>query len=278
MFATVTLAERLDRAEARLSASLGDAVAASSPDADPFVEHIGGGVAVYAGPSSPMNKMIGIGFDGVPADDTLQLVEDQFSRRQAPLQAEISTLADPAVAALLTRRGYVLEGFENVLGRPVAVDNAGFTVDGIDIQEMNGDEAAIWLDTAVTGFLHLDQQGVQPAPLPPRDDLEASLRDITNVPGFIRYFARIDADIAGVATLRVDAGVAQLCGAATLPRFRRRGVQKALLRRRLADAARAGCDVAVMTTQPGSKSQENGHRQGFSLLYSRALLVKGACT
>jgi hypothetical protein len=31
----------------------------------------------------------------------------------------------------------------------------------------------------------------------------------------------------------------------------------AILARRLEDAASAGCDIAVVTTQPGSKSQQN---------------------
>jgi RNA polymerase sigma factor (sigma-70 family) len=71
------------------------------------------------------------------------------------------------------------------------------------------------------------------------------------------------------------AGVAQLTGAATIPAHRRRGVQTALLSARLADAAAAaGCDVAVIITQPGSKSQQNAQRQGFDLLYTRAVLVK----
>ena len=43
---------------------------------------------------------------------------------------------------------------------------------------------------------------------------------------------------------------------------------------RLADAAAAGCDVAVITTQPGSRSHHNAQRQGFDLLYTRAVLVK----
>jgi hypothetical protein len=51
-------------------------------------------------------------------------------------------------------------------------------------------------------------------------------------------------------------------------------VQTALLSVRLADAARAGCDLAVVTTQPGSKSQQNVQRRGFHLLYTRAVLVK----
>lgn len=38
--------------------------------------------------------------------------------------------------------------------------------------------------------------------------------------------------------------------------------------------ARLGCDVAVVTTVPGSKSQQNAQRQGFDLLYTRAILVK----
>jgi GNAT superfamily N-acetyltransferase len=97
---------------------------------------------------------------------------------------------------------------------------------------------------------------------------------VYQAPGFRRYVARWDGQLAGVGSLRVDAGIAQLCGAATLPAFRRRGVQTALLARRLDDARRQGCDLATVTTAPGSKSQENAQRQGFALLYTRALLVK----
>jgi GNAT superfamily N-acetyltransferase len=69
-------------------------------------------------------------------------------------------------------------------------------------------------------------------------------------------------------------GVAQLTGAATAPAHRGRGVQTALLSARLADAASAGCDIAVVTAQPASKSQRNVQRRGFDLLYTRAVLVK----
>ena len=74
--------------------------------------------------------------------------------------------------------------------------------------------------------------------------------------------------------MRITDGVAQLTGAATAPAHRRRGVQTALLATRLADAGRAGCDIAVVTTAPGSKSQQNVQRRGFHLLYTRAVLVK----
>jgi ribosomal protein S18 acetylase RimI-like enzyme len=90
----------------------------------------------------------------------------------------------------------------------------------------------------------------------------------------VRYTALRDGITAGGATMRIADGIAQLTGAATAPAHRRRGVHTALLSARLADAAAAGCDVAVITTQPGSKSQQNAQRQNFDLLYARAVLVK----
>src|SRR6266496_2521871 len=92
--------------------------------------------------------------------------------------------------------------------------------------------------------------------------------------GVLRYAALRDGVIAGGASFHMAEGIAQLTGAATAPAHRRRGVQTAMLSARLADAAAAGCDIAVVTTQPGSKSQQNVQRQGFDLLYTRAILVK----
>jgi hypothetical protein len=40
------------------------------------------------------------------------------------------------------------------------------------------------------------------------------------------------------------------------------------------DAARAGCDLAVVTAQPGSRSQADVQRAGSTLLYARAISVR----
>ena len=88
------------------------------------------------------------------------------------------------------------------------------------------------------------------------------------------YLALLDGVVAGGGGLRITDGVAHLVGAAAAPEHRRRGVQSALLTKRLADAAGAGCDIAAVTTAPGSKSQQNVQRQDFHLLYTRAVLVK----
>jgi hypothetical protein len=103
----------------------------------------------------------------------------------------------------------------------------------------------------------------------PREVIETAERDVAAA-GVMRYFALRDGVMAGGASFRMADGVAQL--AAPAPAHRRRGVQTALLSARLADAATAGCDIAVVTTPPGAKSQQNAQRRGFDLLYTRAVL------
>ena len=148
--------------------------------------------------------------------------------------------------------------------------------DGISVSPSPPDELLAWIDVVVTGFASPDVQGVPSHEHSPRDTTEAVIGDMAAVPGLVRYLARRDGIPAGGASLRLAEGVAQLCGAATLPEHRRRGVQTALLAARLEAAGREGGEVAVVTTQPGSKSQENAQRHGFEPLYTRAVLVRSA--
>lgn len=75
---------------------------------------------------------------------------------------------------------------------------------------------------------------------------------------------------------RIERAEAQLIAAGVEPALGRNPDRAFVIpvAARLADAARAGCDVAVATTAPGSKSQQNVQRQGFHLLYTRAVLVR----
>jgi hypothetical protein len=256
---------------------VGQAAVARQRDGAAFVQEIAGGVAVFTGPQSPANKMIGVGFTGVPADDALCAVEQRFQERQAPLRAEVSTLAEPEFAAALTRRGYVLQGFENALGRRLDAADAEplDRLATLDLRIIEPADFGAWVDVFVLGFLNPDLQGLPGEPLPSADVLKGILHEFADVPGLRRYALWVEGRMVASAAMRLDEeGLAQLCGAATLPEFRRRGIQSAFFHRRLADAVTAGCDLAVLTTQPGSKSQQNAHSRGFGLLYSRAVLVK----
>jgi GNAT superfamily N-acetyltransferase len=245
-----------------------------------LIVSIAGGVAVFTEPGSPFNKVAGLGFDGVPEDTALADLERQFDERQCAIQVELSTLADPAIGRLLTSRGYELVGFENVLGlaldKNIVENLPQRPVDGsVVVQRAAPADANGWRHAVTTGFLHPDTfDGPASHESFERELLERIYDDMSALPSYERYIAKRDGIVAGGASLRMDEGVAQLCGAATLPEHRRHGVQTALLHHRLLKASRRGCDVGIVTTQPGSKSQQNVQRFGFALLYARAILVR----
>lgn len=274
LFASVSLAARIERAECRLLTASAEAVRRRRA-ADVMVRSIAGGVATWTSAGSPLNKVVGLGFHGPVEHDVLESLERELERRGSPLRVELSSLADPSVGALLSRRGYALIAFENVLGRALPAEAPARATPGIEIAHGREEDFEVWLDVVVIGFATPDTQGVPSHESYPRELLERVVRDMAGAKGFFRYLATRDGVPAGGASMRLCEGVAQLCGSATLPAHRRRGVQSSLLAFRLAEASRAGCDVAVVTTQPGSKSQENIQHQGFELLYTRAVLVRG---
>jgi GNAT superfamily N-acetyltransferase len=273
MFCSPELAARIDRAEGRLCSAIADYWRARTPNAQSFVLPAGGGAAVFAGPDSPINKWIGAGFDGPVNESQVAEVEAAFAKQGARLQAEVSTLADPGFHAMLASRGYVASGFENVLGYPVA-SSVGPAIAGVQVELAQPSELSFFADVLVEAFASPDMGGVGGDALPPKEEIRRWVLVTLEIQGFRGYLARIGNAIAGAGSLRIDSGVAQFSGAGTLPQFRRRGVQTALLRARLQAASREDCDVGVIVTQPGSKSQQNSQREGFALLYARQLWVK----
>jgi GNAT superfamily N-acetyltransferase len=234
---------------------------------------VAGAVASFAEPGSPFNKVAGLGFGGVPGAAELDEIEHAFAACGAAVQVELAHLADPAAGALLTGRGYRLVSFENMLGLALTGQPERVTPPGVQVRPSGDEEFESWVDVVADGFAHPDLQGVPSHEEFSREMIARSERELAAA-GAVRYLALRDGAIAGGASFRLAGGVAQLTGAATAPAYRRRGVQTALLSARLADAAAAGCDIAVVTTQPGSKSQQNVQRHGFDLLYTRAVLVK----
>jgi GNAT superfamily N-acetyltransferase len=270
LFCDTALALRIERAEAEFMAAC--AVAAKARGADPrgFTMRVGGGVANFVEAGSPFNKVAGLGFAGVP-DAVLDEIEQAFAAVGCPVEVEVSSLGDAALGVRLTERGYRLVSFENVLGRLLS-DVQTYPS---DVRPSPDDELPTWLDVVVEAFLHADVEGVTAHEQFSRTTLETAERDQVTTAGTVRYLAwREGMPVGGAAFRAADDGIAQFIGAATLPAHRRRGVQTALLTARLADARAAGCELAVVTTRPGSRSQHNVQRAGFQLLYSRAVLIR----
>jgi GNAT superfamily N-acetyltransferase len=275
--ATCTLAHRIERAEATLISSLGAAVARRLGESQVITVQIGGGAAVMPGPGSHLSKVSALGFERLNEAE-LDSIEARFARFQTPVRVELSSLGDPVGAGVLSARGYILSGFENVLARQLdQADVAQSAVPPafISVTRTATDDSDRWVHLLKTAFAHADTfDGPGPVDAAAESDLDLVFRDFAGMEGFSSYIAFLGGEHAGAASMRVHDGVAQLCGAGTLPAHRRRGVQTALLQQRLQDAARAGCDIAVVTTEPASRSQANAQRHGFELLYVRAVLIK----
>jgi ribosomal protein S18 acetylase RimI-like enzyme len=272
LFCDTALAERLERVESQLIAAASEAAHSRQEHVRGFVIPVAGGVAGFAEDGSPYNKVAGLGFGGVPDAAEFAAIEEAYAACNAPTQVELAHLADPALLQFLADRGYRAEAFEKVLGRAPAGDHVD-AIPGIEVRASGDDEFEEWLEVVTDASLHPDTQGVPWREEFPRETYQRAERD-SRAAGVMRYAALHDGVLAGGAGIRMAEGVAQFAGAATAPAHRRRGIQSALLTARLADAAAAGCDVAVITTQPGSKSQQNAQRRGFDLLYTRAVLVR----
>jgi GNAT superfamily N-acetyltransferase len=273
LFCGTALAERIERAEAQLIAKASAAARRRRADAAGFVLPVAGGVASFAEAGSPYNKVAGLGFGGVPGSAAWEQIERAYAGAGTPVRVELAHLADPAIGAVLTGRGYRLILFDNVLGLVLRGEPERVTPPGVEVRPSGEEEFESWLDVVLHGFAHPDAPGVAMHDEFPREVLAGAARDFAAVGG-IRYIALHEGIIAGAARLCLAEGVALLAGATTAPAHRRRGVQAALLSARLAAATAAGCDIAVVTTLPGSKSQRNVQRQDFDLLYTRATLVR----
>lgn len=276
-FASIERVAAVERAEVAL---LADMIAAgASRCRGGFCERFAGGCAGYLEPGSPVNKVAGLGFDGVPDADTMARVERAFAERSAPPVVEIATHADPAVFAMLGERGYRLAGFEDVVAIEPTRARRAERAAGVEVVcAPSGADLAAWRSCVIEGFAAPDTQGIASHEQFPRAVVDGAMRDMAQVDGFTAWSVHVDGEPVAAGGMRLHGGVAHLCGAATLPAFRRRGLQSALITARLAHAAELGCELVVAVTQPGSKSQQNMHAAGFWRLHSRAVMMPAAAS
>lgn len=272
MIGTIALARRIEAAETRLSLAMAASSQAAGVD-DVFALLVGGGAAVYCGPAAPMTKVIGLGVERPLTDADIDAIERAYEPVGERPGVEIATLADLGSVRLLESRAYRLQRVELVLGAELHGLISDPQSDAIEVTR--GPESE-WSRIAIDGFAAAETVEGREAPAESYDRpaLERVIAQFAGVEELRRYVAHIDGVAAGSASGRIDTGIYQLCGAATLPGYRRRGIQTALLTARLADARAEGCDIAVVSVEPGSRSQVNVQRHGFEPLYSRLVMAR----
>jgi hypothetical protein len=291
MHSTIELARRVERAEIEFCAvaASGRGVTGERPEAptsggpalqpeDRGVDILdaGGARALYSQPASPLNKVLGLGLHGPVSDDDLRRIEAFYAARKSVAQIELCPLAYGDVAARLCARGYLVEAYENVLGRELHQEphRADPQRSSIRVVRTTADQDDLWTRVVAEGFTAAEPPAGG-APAMPQLTLEQMVEMMSQFlhPGIRRYLVWDDDEPAGGGAAWLHEGILGIFGTATRAPFRRRGIQTAVTIASV-DDARGAADTAVAVTSPGSTSQRTFERLGFQVLYTRTIFIK----
>ncbi|KAI9368578.1 hypothetical protein BJX61DRAFT_210540 [Aspergillus egyptiacus] len=240
----------------------------SVPAAGFLAEPVGGGVAALTKPDfgRKLNHVAGFGMNGPVTEKDIDTIERIYSAIGVPPEINLCPFADPSARELLAPRGWMVCAEMNVWSLSLHDYTGDSWPEGkeIVIGTVREEEMDQFITASTDGFRVKDQESDLPRTLA----YAAYHRPDSRV-----YFARINGQIAGTAAMaliKTPLGrVAELYLDSTVPEFRGKGVQAALLRTRLAEAKRAGFDIAAVTTWPQGTSARNVERVGFRLAYKK---------
>lgn len=267
-----TLARLTEAAEVAFITEQNRAASQLYPDDRFIAKSLGTGVIAITKPSFvwKLNHVAGFAMDGPVSDQDIDTIERLFRGINLPPYINLCPFSHPTARQLFNERGYSVRGQISVYTLPLQdYENDNDNDDNIEITRVQDTEKTLFTEYSISGAKSLGRAV---------DLLEtlakcATLRSDTRL-----YFAKIDGKIAGsagLAFLTTPFGqVAELYIDSTVPEFRGRGVQTALLRTRLVEAKKAGVERAVLNARSGEGSARNAERVGFQLAYVKDTLTK----
>lgn len=206
--------------------------------------------AFFAGIGSPITQAGG----RLNRSEVAQ-VRDFYKAFNSGWEAVVTPFSDSDAIPALLALGAELIGWESILYRSIDKLTTEHNIaPEISIFEVGPDQMEDWARFTCQAFGNFE-------------GAENLVDLIQRAPNTKRYIAKWDQQPAATASLFIGQELTMLAGGATLPEFRGRGIQHALIQRRLADAA----DLAewiVMGAQPGTASHRNAERAGFRLAYN----------
>ncbi|PYX31097.1 MAG: hypothetical protein DMG77_07685 [Acidobacteria bacterium] len=230
-------------------------------------EEFCGGHMIFAGLESPIGRATGMGLDRPFTAQDLDRVEQFYRSHRAPSQVDLCPLHDAAVFEMFKERGYGIAELNNVLYRKLdPTEEFSPAPDGCEIRRGLREQAEATSAIVERAFF---PDGAPEA-------FAGLLTPLYQMDGAVTFTASIEGKIVacGAGLVIPEHRIFAVCGAGTLSEFRGRGLQTALLRARLASAAAAGCEYAVIVTQGGTTSQRNCERLGFRVAYSKVTVLK----
>jgi hypothetical protein len=263
------LIRRIESSSARLTLATAAAFIDSVGGGPAHAVAFAGGTLAAFGPGRYVNRGIGVSLDDLD-DDQLDELESFFAAAGVPPSLEVASWAPATLLARLATRGYAVSWFRNVYvaaleDRPPPVQQPAITID-----EVTDDTLEQWLEVLRVGneITTADAAAIS----------DEWARASHRVAGATDYLASRDGTAVGCGSVIRESGIGWIGGATTVPAFRRRGVQGALVRQRVIAAYESGCELAVVTALPSGDSARNVARLGFTLAYCQAVLTKMAST
>ncbi len=255
------LSRRLERTEGAVNRAFVEARGAVSPEVGATFQEVSGTYAMFDGASSPLTQTFCLGLFGRPSPGDLATIETFFSSRNAPCYHEVSPLAGIETYALLFDRGYRPIELTTVLMQRLD-ETSAFPPASPDINVgiTEAKDEKLWVEASGLGWAN-------------GSFVADTIRGIGQVAfknqATLSFGAVYEGQFIATGSLGIVGDVALLAGASTVPAYRRKGAQAALLNARLHEAKRRGCTIAMMCADPGSSSQRNAERNGFRVAYTR---------
>ncbi|MCU0426446.1 MAG: GNAT family N-acetyltransferase [Candidatus Kapabacteria bacterium] len=265
-----SLAERIESAQVQNQYDYAQAYATLNLPASCVFIRVGNAGALYAGAESPLTQSFGLGFgteihQPEMQETVLARLEEFFFAHKVAVNIEVANLTPLDLTILLGKRGYTVNEYSHVLGLDIRRFQAkNLPAPSLEAFPVAPNELNLAAEAIASGFL---EQNVGESEI--ASDFQEMFVVAMQTKGSTAFAVTIDGQIAGAGGLTMIEDVAMLSGASTQPKFRNRGVQKALIDARLRFASEAGCDIAVVSTAPGSVSQINMQKNNFQILYAR---------
>jgi GNAT superfamily N-acetyltransferase len=259
-FSDRLLSKRLERAEGHACVQYAEARRRLFPASGAGWIECAGAYAVFDGVESPVTQTFGLALFEELSPASLDVIERFFLDRKAPVLHEVSPFAGVAALQLLSARNYRPIEISNVLCRPVERPTAE-EQSAIGVRVIAPEEAQLWSSISARGWSYEH---------PELGDFLLDLGAVTAArEDSLCFLAEHDGQPGAAGVLSIHNGVALFGGSATIPELRRRGLQAALLHKRMCYAFDHGCDLAMIVVEPGSDSQRNAERKGFRIAYTR---------
>lgn len=246
----------IERTSALDERRLVEVLATQEPGWGSMTFDVADGVAVLSGSGLYVNQCIGAGLTQPIEPNDIDHLEEHAAEVGVAPAFELCEATRADARELLHERGYRAAGTRSVVVHDLA--SIGRIDPSIEIELIDDSSLGDWLATSAKGWGHTTDAGRA------ANDAYGTAALVADEPGLLLARSSEDGRLLGCAALRVTDGIATLGGMSTLPTERGRGVQTSLVTWRLAHAADCGCRFAISMASPGSTSERNLRRLGFT--------------